>query len=99
MKELDDAFGFTRSGNAEIQCDWFLHCIAHQYRAADSFIERFLMHVGRRKFLKPIYAAMAKTPEGRERALAIYRKARPGYHAVSSHTIDDILSVEQPELH
>ncbi len=99
MNELDEAFGFTRSGNAEIQCDWFLHCIVHRYRAADPYIERFLMHVGRRKFLKPIYTAMAKTPDGRERALAIYRKARPGYHAVSSHTIDDILSVEQPELH
>src|SRR5260221_6662726 len=26
MKELDDAFGFTKSGNSEILCEWFQQC-------------------------------------------------------------------------
>ncbi|HYH47228.1 MAG TPA: leukotriene A4 hydrolase C-terminal domain-containing protein, partial [Thermoanaerobaculia bacterium] len=47
--------------------------------------------VGRRKFLKPLYTELAKTPAGAERALRIYRQARPGYHSVSQQTIDDIL--------
>jgi leukotriene-A4 hydrolase len=49
------------------------------------------MEVGRRKFLKPIYTELAKTPSGLERARGIYAKARPRYHAVSTGTIDKIL--------
>jgi leukotriene-A4 hydrolase len=47
--------------------------------------------VGRRKFLKPLYTELAKTPEGMARARAIYREARPRYHSVSKGTIDKIL--------
>jgi len=34
---------------------------------------------------------LAKTPEGRDMAVRIYRQARPTYHAVSRGTIDAIL--------
>jgi leukotriene A-4 hydrolase/aminopeptidase len=91
MKELDDAFHFTQSGNSEIQCDWYLHCISNKYTPAYPYLEKFLMTVGRRKFLKPLYTELAKTPDGLQMAKTIYAKARPGYHAVSSGTIDEIL--------
>jgi hypothetical protein len=65
--------------------------IRRHYTAADSRLTQFLMEVGRRKFLKPIYTELAKTPEGIERARAIYVEARPRYHAVSTGTIDKIL--------
>ena len=32
-----------------------------------------------------------KTPAGKERALAVYKKARPTYHPISVSTIDAIL--------
>lgn len=91
MKALDAAYHFTQSGNSEIQCDWYLHCITNNYAVAYPYLEKFLMTVGRRKFLKPLYTELAKTPEGLTMAKAIYEKARPGYHAVSANTIDDIL--------
>ena len=56
-------------------------------------MEKFLLHVGRRKFLKPIYSELAKTPEGLAMGREIYKKARPGYHAVSYQTVDGILDV------
>jgi leukotriene-A4 hydrolase len=91
IKELDDAFHFTQSGNSEIQCDWYQHCIRYGYTPAYPYIEKFLTTVGRRKFLKPLYTLMAQTPEGLQMAKSIYAKARPGYHAVSANTIDEIL--------
>ncbi len=91
MQELDAAFGFTNSGNSEIQNEWYQHAIASRYEAAYPAMEKFLMQVGRRKFLKPIYSELAKTPEGLEMGKAIYKKARPGYHAVATQTIDGIL--------
>jgi hypothetical protein len=92
MKALDDAFHFTQSGNSEIQCDWYQLCITFKYTPAYPYMENFLMTVGRRKFLKPLYTELAQTPEGLAMAKRIYAKARPGYHAVSAGTIDEILN-------
>jgi hypothetical protein len=93
MKTLDDRFGFTASGNSEILCQWLELCIRSGYAPADPKLEEFLTSVGRRKFLKPLYAALAATPEGLKRARSIYAKARPGYHAVSTQTIDQMLGI------
>jgi leukotriene-A4 hydrolase len=92
MALLDKEFGFTRSGNAEIQCAWYTLAVKYQYKPAYSHIEKFLTEVGRRKFLTPLYTEMAKSPEGKKWAKDIYAKARPNYHSVAYHTIDDLLN-------
>jgi hypothetical protein len=38
-----------------------------------------------------LYQELAKTPEGKERALAIYRRARPTYHPIAVTSIDQDL--------
>ena len=91
MAELDRAFNFTNSGNSEVLAAWFLHAIRNNYVTADQALETFLTNVGRRKFLVPIYRALIATPEGKKKALEIYAKARPNYHAVSTVTLDQLL--------
>ena len=94
MANLDAAFHLSQSGNSEILAAWLGAAIDNQYEPAMPALEHFLTTVGRRKFLKPLYAALAKTPEGKERGRKIYAKARGGYHSVSSATIDEILGWE-----
>ena len=91
MIELDYAFTFTRSGNSEILCEWFQRCIVMKYETAYGPMRNYLINVGRRKLIKPLYMELAKTPEGKAWAKDVYEKARPGYHSVSFNTIDDIL--------
>jgi leukotriene-A4 hydrolase len=91
MAQLDAAFGFTQSGNSEILCAWLELAIQKGYAPADAVLEEFLMEVGRRKYLKPLYTALNATPQGRERALALYGRARPRYHSVSTKTLDELL--------
>ena len=91
MAELDHAFKFTQTGNSEILDEWLLIAVRNHYEPAYSRIEEFLISVGRRKYVKPLYTEMAKTPEGKARALAIYKKARPGYHPITASTVDAIL--------
>lgn len=93
MAELDEAFGLSDTGNNEILCDWLMQAIQRGYEPAMPAVERFLTNQGRRKYLKPLYQALAATPEGLEKARAIYKKARPMYHSVSYGTIDGILGV------
>ena len=91
MKELDDAFGFTKSGNSEILCEWFQHCIRNNYSQANAAMENYLINIGRRKLVKPLYSAMVATPEWKALAKTIYTKARPNYHAVTYHTLDEMV--------
>lgn len=91
MRALDQAFHFTNSGNSEILAQWFIAAIQHNYEPAYPALEKFLITVGRRKFLVPLYTELAKTLEGLKRACEIYEKARPNYHSVSVGTIDGIL--------
>jgi hypothetical protein len=91
LAELDAALGLTASGNSEVLSAWLLHAIEHDYQPAYPALESFLVRQGRRKFLKPLYEALVSTDAGRERALAIYQRARPGYHAVSQKTVDAVV--------
>jgi leukotriene-A4 hydrolase len=91
MQELDRAFQLTRSGNSEIAFQWLLMAIQNRYDAAYPRLEEFLTTIGRRKFIRPLYEELVKTPEGRERALNIYRRARPTYHPIAVTSIDPIV--------
>ncbi len=91
MTELDKEFKFTQSGNSEILCEWLTRCIQTGYTNANSELEAFLFNVGRRKFLKPLYAALIKTESGRAQALKYYARSRPNYHFVAANTLDVML--------
>ncbi|MEO6729195.1 MAG: leukotriene A4 hydrolase C-terminal domain-containing protein, partial [Candidatus Dojkabacteria bacterium] len=91
IKAIDKEFNFTNSGNAEIQCAWYTLAIKHQYQVAYPAMKNFLINVGRRKFLMPIYKELAKTADGKIMAKEIYKEARPNYHSVSYNSIDDLL--------
>jgi aminopeptidase N len=91
LEELDRAFGLTESGNCEIKFEWLRIAVRSRYEEAFPALERFLTGQGRRKYLKPLYEELMKSEEGREMARRIYGVARPGYHSVSTNTIDAIV--------
>ena len=91
LQELDGAFGLTATENSEVAFQWLLMALRGGYGASDARLEQFLVSIGRRKFIKPLYEELVKTDAGRERARAIYRKARPGYHPISVETVDRIV--------
>ena len=88
---VDAAFHFTDSSNNEVLGEWLILTSAHDYRAADVRLERFLLSVGRRKYLTPIYGALQRTAGGQQIARAVYPRARPGYHAITRRTLDALL--------
>jgi leukotriene-A4 hydrolase len=96
MRALDQAFSFTKSGNSEILDQWLLMAVKNHYEPAYPRLEEFLVTVGRRKYVKPLYEELVKTPEGRARAEAVYKRARPGYHPITAATIDGIMAASKP---
>jgi aminopeptidase N len=96
MIALDEAFGFTRTGNSEVLVAWLELAIVSDYEPAYDRLAEFLTTVGRRKFLMPLYTALARTEKGAVMAHTIYAKARPGYHAVAVRSLDDLLDRRAP---
>jgi leukotriene A-4 hydrolase/aminopeptidase len=91
MKALDDRFKLTNVGNSEIAFQWLMMAIRSNYEPARSRLRDFLISVGRRKFVRPLYAELAKSSEGKRLAQEIYMQARRGYHPITQASIDAIL--------
>ncbi|NNF21203.1 MAG: aminopeptidase, partial [Saprospiraceae bacterium] len=94
MTVLDSRYQFSNSGNSEIAAAWYEQSIRSGYFAENiDQIRSFLLNVGRRKFLTPLYRALKET-DNIALAKDIYASARNNYHAVSVQTIDDLLDFD-----
>lgn len=91
MAELDKALNLTKVGNSEIAFQWLLMSVKNNYSAADARLEDFLVNIGRRKFVRPLFAELAKTPDGMKHACEIYAKSRAGYHPITQSSVDTIV--------
>ncbi|MFT5480788.1 MAG: leukotriene-A4 hydrolase, partial [Bacteroidia bacterium] len=92
VTDLDQTFKLSNSGNSEILCDWFQKCIPVNYQPAYPNMKEFLVRVGRRKFLTPIYSELIKTTEGRAWAKDVFAIAKKGYHSVSINSIEELFA-------
>ena len=96
LADLDAAFGFTASGNAEIEFSWFRHAIRNRYEPAYAKLEEYLVTIGRRKLIKPLYEdLMASGAENVAFAQRVYAKARAGYHPIAQASLDPVLAGQQ----
>ncbi|MCB0675639.1 MAG: M1 family metallopeptidase, partial [Saprospiraceae bacterium] len=90
---VDQAFDLTHTGNSEVKAAWLELSIRNGYsRQIEPALQEFLVRVGRRKFLSPLYRALVETDQ-RELGRRIYELARPNYHSVSRKSIEAILKV------
>ena len=88
--DLDRAFDFTDTRNNEVAHSWLLIAIRHNYEPALARLESYLVEIGRRKLILPLYRALLETPQGAERAAAIYALAKPGYQVVARNSVDQL---------
>jgi aminopeptidase N len=93
LAQLDAAFKFTQATNSEIAHSWLLVATRAGYAPADARLETFLTTIGRRRLVKDLYEALVKTPQGKQRAQAIYAKARPLYQVPLAEQLDKIMGV------
>jgi len=91
MAELDKAFDLTNSTNAEIAHAWYLLSVRVGYDVVYPAMSEYLITIGRRKLIVPLYKELAQTEQGKAWATKVYKKARPGYHGLAQGTVDGIL--------
>jgi aminopeptidase N len=91
LAALDQEFSLSKAGNSEIAFRWFMAGIRAGYEPVFEPLERFLVTVGRRKFVKPLFEALWAVPARREFATRVYTEARPRYHPVTQAAVDAIV--------
>jgi leukotriene-A4 hydrolase len=95
MQKLDNQFKLTQTNNSEIAFEWYLIALESNYKPAYASIEAFLLKVGRKKFVKPLYSQMVrtdnKTDEQSKMAHAIFAKAKNNYHPATTKAVAEIV--------
>lgn len=92
MVQLDQKFNLTQSKNNEVAHAWLKLAIARNYDKVDERLEDYLISIGRRKLIVPLYKELMQTEKGSEFAQRVYKIARPGYHPLAQGTIDAIVN-------
>ena len=91
LAALDSAFVLNASKNSEIRFAWLDLAVVNRYDPARASLEQFLLSVGRGKFVKPLFKALAADPPwGRPIAVALYPRARPLYHPLVTRDLDTL---------
>jgi leukotriene-A4 hydrolase len=92
LAELDQALQLTGSRNSETLFAWLQLALANRYQPAVPAAERFLLTMGRAKFVGPLFKTLwAEDEWGRAIARPLWEKARPTYHSVTSGRVDETM--------
>ncbi|WP_240095499.1 M1 family metallopeptidase [Thermomonas flagellata] len=97
LAQLDAAYHFTGTPNGEIAMRWYPLAERSGYAAARPAMGQFLERVGRRKLILPIYKALVATPDGLAFAKAVFAKARPGYHPITTGSVEALIAQASPQ--
>ena len=92
LAKLDQAYKLTGTPNGEIAMRWYPLAIRSGYTQAQEAAGEFIQRVGRRKLILPIYKALVATPDGLAFAEQVFAKAKPGYHPITTASVQDMLA-------
>ncbi|HVL42614.1 MAG TPA: leukotriene A4 hydrolase C-terminal domain-containing protein, partial [Brevundimonas sp.] len=92
LADLETSLNLRNEGNAEVLFAWLQIAVQHRYQPAVPTLEHFLTTQGRRKFVLPLFTSLwAEGDWGRPIARRIYAQARPGYHPVTTGSVDAVV--------
>lgn len=92
LADLEATLNLRDEGNAEVLFGWLQIAVQHRYQPAVPTLEKFLTTMGRRKFVLPLFQSLwAEGDWGRPIATRLYARARPGYHPVTTGSVDAVV--------
>ncbi|WNG45989.1 M1 family metallopeptidase [Archangium minus] len=92
FRQLDERFHLTKSHNSEVLVSWLAAALRAGWEPALGRTEAFLGEVGRMKYLKPLYGALAATLEGKALARSLFNRYAERYHPIAQAAVESILN-------
>jgi hypothetical protein len=91
---LDKTFGLTDRGNYEVLVEWLTIAAGSAYAPALPRVREVLTDVGRMKYLKPLYKALAGNAATLDFAREVFADAADGYHPLSRGSVSGIIGLD-----
>jgi aminopeptidase N len=86
-----DAYGLTESTNYEVLVSWLVLALSSGYHRVVPRVEQVLTAVGRMRYLRPLYKALAADERTRPLARQLYERLAAGYHPISRQVVESVL--------
>jgi leukotriene-A4 hydrolase len=90
---LDERFALTRSTNHEVLVAWLVLALRAGFIEVVPRVEEVIASVGRMKYLRPLYAALAADERTRPVAIEAFERLRAGYHPIARQVVESLLRV------
>ncbi|HEX5063651.1 MAG TPA: M1 family metallopeptidase [Kofleriaceae bacterium] len=91
-RALDEQHRLTASRNYDVLVPWLTLALKSGYAPVLPRVEEVLGAVGRMKYLRPLFTALAADPRTRETATTIFAKVGASYHPIARQMVESILS-------
>lgn len=91
LTTLDKTFNLTQSLNAEVAHAWYFLALTANYTKIYPELEQYLLSIGRRKLIVPLYKQLSLTDEGLRWGQNVYAQARPSYHLLARGSLDPVM--------
>jgi aminopeptidase N len=89
--QLDERFDLTASTNYEVLVAWLTLAHRSGHHRVLAKTEQVLATVGRMKYLRPLYSALASDPQTRPAAVRIFEQHRGSYHPIAQQLVAGLL--------
>ncbi len=90
-KELEQRFHLTASTNYEVLVSWLLLAVRSGHHDVLPRVEQVLGEVGRMKYLRPLYQALAADPRTKDIAHRVFATNRASYHPIAQQVVEGVL--------
>jgi hypothetical protein len=88
---LDERFALTKASNPEVLVAWLTLACESGYAPAAPRAAEVLGSIGRMKYLRPLYQALAQRPETKALARATFAKHEAAYHPIAQQVVRGLL--------
>ncbi|HET9989001.1 MAG TPA: leukotriene A4 hydrolase C-terminal domain-containing protein, partial [Kofleriaceae bacterium] len=90
LRQLDHQFQLTDSTNYDVLVPWLTLALKSGYLAVLPRVERVVAEVGRMKYLRPLFTALAADPHTRAQGEALFARNRAGYHPIARQMVEGV---------
>ena len=90
-RALDEQYKLTASNNHDVLVPWLALALKSRFLGVVPRVEQVLGSVGRMKYLRPLYTALAGDATTRATARAVFTRSGPSYHPIARAMVESIL--------
>jgi len=96
LRQLDHQFQLTDSTNFDVLVPWLTLALKSGYLAVLPRVERVVAEVGRMKYLRPLYTALAVDAQTRAQGEAWFARNRASYHPIARQMVEGVQARYRP---